>query len=383
MVRGIYDMRLFSILAAVCCSCLAIAQSGQTASQPARPPLQLELRVPFDPTAFLSEGVFHLFYELHLTNFTSAALNVSGVEVLAAGAEPVAVFHSKQLDTMVQLLGGKVVPAPDGTLPIPGGRTAVVFVEITFDRAAHVPDGLIHRVITNEAVAEGASIATHHTSLLLFGPPLEGSNWLAADGPSNDADNHHRRGLFVIDGRAAISRRYAIDWKQVKDGASFSGDSRDVRSYYAFGKAVLAVADGRVTAARDGLPNNIPGHNEAFHPAVPITLDTVAGNTITIDLGGGQFAYYMHLDPGSVGVKVGDRVHRGQVIGRVGCSGDAREPHLHFEVTNSPKALAGEGVPYLIDRYRAARSSVGPSEVRVNELPLNNTIVTFGEERGK
>jgi hypothetical protein len=61
------------------------------------------------------------------------------------------------------------------------------------------------------------------------------------------------------------------------------------------GKAVLAVADGRVVAARDGLPDNIPGHNEAFHPALPITLETVAGNTTTIDLGGGQFAYYMHL----------------------------------------------------------------------------------------
>ena len=43
------------------------------------------------------------------------------------------------------------------------------------------------------------------------------------------------------------------------------------------------------STAEDGLPDNIPGHNQAFHPAVPITLDTVSGNTITIDLGGGQF----------------------------------------------------------------------------------------------
>jgi hypothetical protein len=55
----------------------------------------------------------------------------------------------------------------------------------------------------------------------------------------------------------------------------FSGDARDVRSYYSYGKAVLAVADGRVVTARDGLPNNIPGHGESFHPAVPITFDTV------------------------------------------------------------------------------------------------------------
>lgn len=79
---------------------------------------------------------------------------------------------------------------------------------------------------------------------------------------------------------------------------------------------MLAVADGRVVTARDGLPDNVPGHAEAFHPAVPITLETVAG--ITLDLGGGQFAYYMHLQPGSLRVKVGDRVRRGQLLARVG-----------------------------------------------------------------
>jgi len=133
-----------------------------------------------------------------------------------------------------------------------------------------------------------------------------------------------------------------------------------VRSYYSYGKTVLAVADGRVVTARDGLPDNIPGHGESFHPAVPISLETVAGNTITLDLGSGQFAYYMHLQPGSLRVKEGDRVRRGQVVARIGASGDAREPHLHFEVTTSSKLLAGEGVPYLIDRYRCKSASDGP-----------------------
>jgi hypothetical protein len=73
-------------------------------------------------------------------------------------------------------------------------------------------------------------------------------------------------GFSFFDGRAVISRRYAIDWKQIKDGEAFSCD-------------------------------NIPGHGESFHPAGPITMETVAGNTITLDLGGGQFAYYIHLQP--------------------------------------------------------------------------------------
>jgi murein DD-endopeptidase MepM/ murein hydrolase activator NlpD len=115
---------------------------------------------------------------------------------------------------------------------------------------------------------------------------------------------------------------------------------------------VVAVADATVVTARDGLPDNVPGHNEQFHPAVPITMDTVGGNSITLDIGGRQFAYYFHLQPGSLRVKVGDHVKEGQIMALIGASGDAREPHLHFEIANSPKALAGEGLPYVIDHYR-------------------------------
>ncbi|HTQ60138.1 MAG TPA: M23 family metallopeptidase [Candidatus Solibacter sp.] len=150
-----------------------------------------------------------------------------------------------------------------------------------------------------------------------------------------------------------------------------------------YGKLVLAVADGRIIAARDGLPDNIPGHGDAFHPAVPITLETIAANTITLDLGGGQFAHYMHLQPGSLRVKAGDRIRRGQVLARIGDSGDAREPHLHFEVTTSSRLLAGEGVPYLIDRYSSKSSSDGPAELHTRELPLDHSVVTFGEDRRK
>jgi len=281
---------------------------------------------------------------------------------------------------MLQPVGGKT---PKERLVIADGQSTIACMSVAFDRSAHIPERLLHHVSTVDSAAEGAVIGTHQTELHVLGPPVEGANWLAADGPSNDRDNHHRRGVVILDGRAVDSRRYAIDWKQIRDGASFSDDARDVRSYYSYRKAALAVADGRVVTARDGLPDNIPGHGEAFHPAVPITFDTVAGNSITLDIGGGQFAHYMHLQPGSVLVKAGDRVRRGQVLGRIGASGDAREPHLHFEVTTSSKLLAGEGVPYVIDRYRCMSATGGPIEVRIHELPLNKDVVVFGEDHDK
>src|SRR5215510_1923288 len=368
-MRIIRMRSLIFFTAAVISSCPPIAQSGQ--------PLQLEMRVPFEPTAFPNEARMHLLYELHLTNFATSTLYVSRIEVLdgdAAAVEPIATFQAEPLETIFQAVGGKTPTGQNGSLAIPNGRTAIIFMSIPFDRGSHIPDRLVHRVITTESFSTGAVIATHHTSLHVLGPPLKGPDWLAADGPGNDPDNHHRRGIVIIDGRLVTSRRYAIDWKQIKDRVSFSGDPRDKRSYYAYGKTVLAVADGRVVTARDSLPDNIPGHNEAFHPAVPITLETVAGNTITIDLGGGQFAYYMHLQPGSLRVKAAERVRRGQVLARVGCSGDAREPHLHFEVTDSSKLTAGEGLPYVIDRYRSMSARGGSGELRIRELPVSNNL---------
>lgn len=64
---------------------------------------------------------------------------------------------------------------------------------------------------------------------------------------------------------------------------------------------------------------------------------------------------------------------------RIGAPGDAREPHLHFEVTTSSRPLAGEGAPYVIGRYRYKRASDGPVELHIHELPLDNCVVIFGK----
>jgi murein DD-endopeptidase MepM/ murein hydrolase activator NlpD len=356
--------------------CVAIGLLHQARSENSTQPLQLEMRVPFEPTAFPSAGRTHLTYELHLTNFTGNPLTLSSIEVLdadAAARKPIAVFEGEGLDGLLQSLGAR---ATGTSRQIAGGGTVVVFMWVDFEPGAQVPKQLRHRVLTADNAAEGAYILTHHTELKVLRSPVQGSNWLASDAPSNDADNHHRRGVFVYDGRGVISRRYAIDWMQIENGASFSGEARDKSAYYSYGKPVVAVADATVVTARDGLPDNVPGHNEQFHPAVPITMDTVGGNTITLDIGGRQFAYYFHLRPGSLRVKVGNHVKKGQIMARIGASGDAREPHLHFEIANSPKALAGEGLPYVIDHYRV-KSEKG-WESRTRELPLKDMVIDFG-----
>ena len=343
-------------------------------------PVQLEMRVPFEPSAFPGAGQTHLFYEVYLTNFGPTPVDLRRIEVLdAQSRKPVAAYEGAQLDTMLQSLSAQVPGFTTKTRrQIAPGGSVIVFISVALAQGVHVPDRLVHRVVLADSQIEGAVIGTHATALRVLGPPLEGDNWTADDGPSNDEDNHHRRGIFLVNGRVTISRRYAIDWLKERNGKSYSGDSRDRRFPVPYGNpAVLAVADGRVIAARDGAPENVPGHNADFHPAVPLTMENDGGNMIALDLGGGRYAWYFHLQPGSVKVKRGDVVHGGQVLGLVGASGDAREPHLHFELTTSPTFLAGEGLPYLIDRYSiiSGATVTGP---RRAELPLDHMVVNFG-----
>jgi murein DD-endopeptidase MepM/ murein hydrolase activator NlpD len=151
-----------------------------------------------------------------------------------------------------------------------------------------------------------------------------------------------------------------------------SGDHKDNQAYFAYGSEVLAVADSTVAAVKDGIPENVPGVNSR---AVPITLDTVGGNYVVLDLGGGRFAFYAHLQPGSLKVKAGDKVRRGQILGLVGNSGNSTEPHLHFHVSNGISTLGSEGMPYLIDSFEVtAGAGVG---AKTNALPLEGARVKF------
>jgi hypothetical protein len=382
------------------CSCLAGmaaggAQGTAAAAATSPWPLQLAMRVPFEPTAFPGGGHTLLIYELYLTNFESRPLIVERVDVLAgsgvavadAARDPgteerlIASWTRERLNTDLhntadQIVGDQIAGATeDAQRTLAAGSTAVLYLAVELPAAATVPPHLHHRVTTADAWIEGAAIGTHHARIPVLAPPLEGEHWVADSGPGNES--HHRRQISLVGGEPRIPSRYAIDWLQLEGGAAFTGDERDNRSYHAYGKPVLAVADARVIQVRDGIPENTPGHFGKGSLAVTMTPQTIMGNSVTLDLGHGLFAYYAHLQPGSLQVSSGQRVHKGQVLARVGDSGSSFEPHLHFEVTTSAQALAGEGVPYVLDRYLAAPAPDQAMHERQRELPLSGALADF------
>jgi murein DD-endopeptidase MepM/ murein hydrolase activator NlpD len=358
----------------------ALTKSGDSSVWPT----QVLARVGFSPMPFRADGhSSRIIYELYLTNFSDKALSLNGLEVRDRGRKtnsPIATFTGQQLASMYRLIGEQSDnPKHDvGPPSIPPGSTVVVFLSVTLRPGLSFPAVLEHRLSLGSAVVDGASINLQTEKPLTLASPVDGMSWIAADGPNDDPDNHHRRGILIVDGDLRLSRRYAIDWKQVRNGASFTGNAHDDQSYYAYSKPVHAVAEARVLATRDGVPDNPPGHGKDFHPAIPITFDNVGGNTIILDLGNRQFAHYYHLEPGSIRVKAGDHVRVGQIIGLIGASGDAREPHLHFEVTTSAIPLKGEGLPYVIPSFDVVTGS-GQSIRRTMELPVGGTMVNFAQ----
>jgi len=96
------------------------------------------------------------------------------------------------------------------------------------------------------------------------------------------------------------------------DGKTYQGDTADNKSDRDYGAEIHAVADGVVTEVKDGIPQNSP---TAKSYAVPITLETVGGNQVIMEIDKGVYTFYAHMQTGSLRVKVGAKVSRGDVLG--------------------------------------------------------------------
>ena len=232
-------------------------------------------------------------------------------------------------------------------------------------------------------------VAQH--DVVVIGPPLRGERFISADSCC-DASRHTRAAL-PINGRVYLAQRFAVDWEQLDaQGRVYAGAQSDLTSYTIYGRDVLAVADASVVAVIDGLPDQPPGKMPSG-----IAIEEADGNSVIFDLGSGRYALYAHLRAGSIIVKAGDRVKRGQTIARVGNSGNTLAPHLHFHVMDTPSPLASNGLPYSIDAFQVtgatpsteafdnaeangtplAVTPVAPLRAIRNALPLDQLEITF------
>jgi len=155
--------------------------------------------------------------------------------------------------------------------------------------------------------------------------PLKGE-WFVFWGGTNEFINYH----YVYE-----TQRYAYDFIQVKDELSYKDTKLQNEDFYAFNQEILAPANGEVVKIIDGIKDNIPGEMNTAYPA---------GNYVVIKHRFREYSMLAHLRQNSIKVKEGDHVKEGQCVGYCGNSGNSSEPHLHFQIMNTPDFNEGKSI---------------------------------------
>ena len=347
------------------------------------------------PVPFMgSDGRVHLIYELWMTNSSSSEISVQKVEVLGDG-NLLQTLDATTVAARLQPIGQR-----QSVETLSKSMQALLFLNVTLPPGNKTPKGLSHHVTLHVEAAppghqemseNGGDVTVDNQPPVVIGPPLSGERYISADSCCDAT--RHTRAAMAVNGRVWIAQRYAVDWEQIDAGGHiYVGPREKLESYTIFGKSVLAVADATVVSAVNDQPEQIPGQ----YPK-GISLDQADGNNVILDLGGGRFAVYAHMQPGSVRVKAGDHIKLGQVIGLVGDSGNSIVPHLHFQVMQAPRSFSCNGLPYEIGSFEVTGKTPGtaafdeaedkgtllavtpfspPHQVK-NAMPLDQLIITF------
>jgi len=196
--------------------------------------------------------------------------------------------------------------------------------------------------------------------------PLRGE-WTAVNTPAHRIPSH---------GTDQLGQRYAYDL--VRTDPARRGmhlhPAGTIRSYliggrtrecYGWGQPVHAPFDGEVVRAVDGVPERAWMHvarelalvlknTVTFHPDEQ-GVAALAGNHVILRMDDEPtiHAFVAHLTTGSVAVEEGTAVRPGDLIGRVGHTGNSTAPHLHFQLMDGPDPLRAGGIPCAFRGYEA------------------------------
>jgi hypothetical protein len=361
-----------------------------------------------------TDGKYHLAFDMQITNATSVPASLNAVDVVDAQnpAKVLASFSGRQLVEPDCNYGDcnrlRLLPAEAAIdIDIPPQASRSLLLDFRLDNLAQFPKAVMLRLhgtgATTPAAGNepagidtlGAPFSISAGAPAVISSPLRGSNWVAMNGCC-DPGFAHRDAILPVNMKLNNSQRFAIDWLRTNDQGNFyTGDQTKNESYVAYGTPVYAVADGTVTSTLDNIEANVPGKLPSRET---ITLDNIDGNHVIMDIGGGVYAMYAHFIKGSLSVKPGDKVKKGQQIAKLGNTGNSSAPHLHFQLMSGPSIFEADGLPYVLDNFgyqgQVGQESIanadgylsgsffGPdrlpsSQSRSRQLPLLLAIVNF------
>jgi len=194
------------------------------------------------------------------------------------------------------------------------------------------------------------------TSMTELHLPLKG-RWLVFWGGGTKVLNPHHD---------VPNQRYAFDLVGVDEqGRTRRGESDKNEDYFAYGREVLAPGAGRVIEVIDGVHDNEPGSENPY---------SLVGNCVMIEHRENEVSVLCHLKPGSIQVKVGDRVKPGQPLGKCDNSGNSSEPHIHYHLQHSPILQNGLGIKPVFQKVVVKRD--GKTEIKTNYSPVKGDVIS-------
>jgi Peptidase family M23 len=314
-----------------------------------------------------TDGLIHLAYAALVTNTGAERADIVSVVPVDPLADFSPTGRNFITDPQGRDVAGKVrlfarspddtVPVDGGTQPmvsftarVPAGNAGLMFFDVTYTDPALIPRLLAHEITLASSTAGGAPstgltnpVPVGCKALAVLSSPLVGHGWLAANGCCTIAA-YHRTNVLPWNGALRAFNQFAIDFVLLgQNNACCNGPPEVLTSWWDYNAPVLAAAAGVVVEAVDGVPDTQPVGT------IPTNLPLVDlnGNHVVEDIGGGRYITYDHLKPGSVQVSTGARLRAGELIGRVGSSGQVTAPHLHFQVQDSPSPIDANGLPFV------------------------------------
>ncbi|MBS1716771.1 MAG: M23 family metallopeptidase [Armatimonadetes bacterium] len=162
---------------------------------------------------------------------------------------------------------------------------------------------------------------------------------LITQGWINDNGHHNGDDLFALD----------ILGLSESMGPILNGSGSN-EAYAGFGRPILCPADGVVVAVQSAIPNQPkPDMIDRKLFTLQDGTEVIQGNHVVIDHGNQEFSGLMHMQPGSITVKVGDRIKQGDQIGKLGNSGNTNGPHLHYQLQDGPNFATASGLPVTFE----------------------------------
>ena len=188
-------------------------------------------------------------------------------------------------------------------------------------------------------------------------PPFKGKCIVAAGGELREGNAQ----------RNLLQQQYAYEFSGMDaSGLRYKNDGRTNEEYIGYGMEVLSPANGTVVEAIDGIRENSPGMRNPY---------ALIGNAVIIQHTNREYSVLAFLKQGSIRVKVGDKVTRGQVIAQCGNSGNATEPVIHYHLQDSPYLQTAKSLKFYFERVIVTKE--GEKELKLLHLPKIGDVINL------